>query len=110
MLRPWRFTRMDKTVTVEMIPESLKAADDAKAVMRDIVTDLAKLDAIDYDQCRIQKAEALGIRVGTLDAEVDKLRVKPESVDEGRMLLLTDPEPWPETVDLTLLLNAIMTA
>ena len=35
---------------------------------------LAAMSAIDYDRVRIQEAERLGIRVSTLDEEVEKFR------------------------------------
>ena len=56
------------------------------------LTDLAKLNLLDYDQVREKAAKELGIRVSTLD----------ELVAEGRphvaadSLLAPVPEPWPD--------------
>jgi len=58
--------------------------------------ELASLTPIEYDRCRQNKADELGIRVGTLDTEVELFRSKflPDSDNNGN-----DFEPWPEPVD-----------
>ena len=61
---------------------------------------LAKLSLIQYDQERIQAAERLGIRVGTLDQLVEHARpASTEKVGQGTPLNLAAIEPWPESVD-----------
>lgn len=70
--------------------------------------ELAALPRVEYDRVRIKEAEKLGIRVGTLDDEVDRHRDK--SDDEfraGGPLDLPSPEPWPSSVDGAVLLDEI---
>jgi Protein of unknown function (DUF3631)/Primase C terminal 2 (PriCT-2)/Bifunctional DNA primase/polymerase, N-terminal len=83
-------------------------ADDAQATVAARFRELAALSAIEYDRVRVQEAEKLGIRVGTLDDEVDKYRDK--SDDESRAggaLHLPSPAPWPLSVDGAVLLDEI---
>ena len=61
-----------------------------------IVARLASLNPFDYDRVREAEAKTLGVRVGTLDAEVKKLR--PDDT-EGSGSFLEDPTPWPEHVN-----------
>lgn len=72
----------------------------------------AALNPIDYDQTREAIARRLKIRVSTLDTEVEKRRTKADSPvikSEGRVMLLSDPEPWGESVDGASLLDALLT-
>lgn len=72
-------------------------------------TRLAKLSPVDYDRARAAEAEELGVRVGTLDEEV--LRYRPQDDEAraaGRALSLASPEPWPDPIDGTALLEAII--
>src|SRR5262245_50042740 len=73
--------------------------------------ELAALSPVDYDRQREDKAKILKIRVSTLDAEVQKRRPKAESVKngEGQTIVLSDPEPWQDVVNLGKLLNSIVT-
>lgn len=62
---------------------------------------LATLPAADYDRLREGEAARMGIRVGTLDAEV-KTRRKPgcpPNAAGGTAFTLDEPEPWPDPVD-----------
>ncbi len=75
------------------------------------LNELAQLTRIEYDQRRDEEAKALGIRVGTLDAEVAQRR--PESSEKastGTAVLFAEIEPWPHTVDGEELLNALAAA
>jgi putative DNA primase/helicase len=70
---------------------------------------LAALSPIEYDRARLAEAEKLGVRVGTLDEEVSRLR--PQNDDAcaaGRALSLASPEPWSDPVDGAALLEAIV--
>jgi len=82
--------------------EAGTGAPDIKAV-HERIAGLAKLCRIEYDRIRVAEADALGIRVSTLDAEVAKLY--PSDIGPG--LAFTDPEPWPETVDGAALLEEL---
>jgi putative DNA primase/helicase len=55
---------------------------------------LAALTPIAYDREREAAAKRLGVRVGTLDAEVAALRPK-DDVATGRGVALPEAEPWP---------------
>jgi hypothetical protein len=58
---------------------------------------LSTLSPIDYDRLREEKASEFGIRVSTLDAEVqvvrDSRRIN-ESEGQGQNVFLSDPKPW----------------
>ena len=63
---------------------------------------LAALSPIEYDRVRQAEADALGVRVTTLDAEVEKVRRKlagDGNDSQGEAVLFPDIEPWPEPVD-----------
>src|SRR5688500_13972434 len=57
-----------------------------------------------YDGERQGAADRLGVRVTTLDAQVEAARPKPEAAD-GCGVALAEVEPWPEPVDAAALLN-----
>ena len=64
------------------------------------VARLATFSRLDYDRVRFSEAERLGIRVSTLDAEIERRRVGgDEDGGSGRPLSLPLPEPWPSPVD-----------
>lgn len=73
----------------------------------DIVA-LAGLSPMDYDRVRESKAQALGVRVSTLDKEVAKLRVA--EVEEQEEDVVEHLEPWSEPVDGNDLLHEITNA
>ena len=61
--------------------------------------ELANLDFVQYDQCRIDEASQLGIRVSTLDQEVGKKRkLAMDAATIPGELDFSDPEPWPEPI------------
>ena len=69
------------------------------------VEELAQLSNIAYEQCRIETAKEIGVRVSVLDAEVEKLRPKaPAAEDET----FPTPEPWHDPVVLADLLDEIV--
>lgn len=74
-----------------------------------VLAELAALDPIQYDLARESRARDLGIRAGTLDAEVKKRRPR-EETGQGGEIKLSEPEPWPESVDGGELLGGLMTA
>jgi len=74
----------------------------------DTVARLATLPRIEYDQVRVSEADQLGVRVSTLDAEVDQRRAAGDHDGaSGRPLSLPLPEPWPSPVDGAELLGGI---
>ncbi|HKF96485.1 MAG TPA: DUF3631 domain-containing protein, partial [Gammaproteobacteria bacterium] len=57
---------------------------------------------------REQEAKDLGIRVGTLDKEVDRLRTPLETdAGAGTPMVFDEPEPWEEPVDGATLLDSL---
>ena len=59
---------------VVSLDERAEALPEPKAV--EVIGDLAQLSNIVYEQCRVNTAKELGVRVTVLDAEVEKLRPK----------------------------------
>jgi putative DNA primase/helicase len=77
------------------------------------LNELAALPLVEYERCRIEKAKTLGMRVRVLDEEVEQRKPKAKSSathQEGRSILLSDPEPWPDTVNLESVLDSILAA
>jgi len=76
---------------------------------QDTVARLASLASIEYDRVRQTESDALGVRVTTLDGEVEKARRKlvgdGNNSSQGDAVLFPDIEPWPEPVDGALLLT-----
>ena len=70
---------------------------------------LAALDSISYDQQRQEAANALGIRVGTLDEAVEARRPMPDAAT-GRGVSLPNVDPWPDSVPGSELLDALTAA
>ena len=85
--------------------------DSYQRATRNVPSNSAVLSPYEYDRVRAPEAEKLGIRVATLDAEVDKIRPANEPTPgAGRPLVLPSPEPWPDPVSGAELLNEIATA
>src|SRR5574338_56533 len=66
---------------------------------------LAQLPPIEYDRAREAEAEALGVRVGTLDRLVKERRS--EKGEEAEGIDFDDVEPWPRHVDGAALLSEL---
>src|SRR6266480_1078466 len=106
-------TDFNDLATVEGL-DSVKEQIDAAQIPAETDTDtygrLAALSAADYDRCRQTEADALGIRVKTLDDEVERLRPWTggnDSTLQGCPIDLPDVEPWPQPVDGADLLAAV---
>lgn len=90
--------------------------DEASLLLDAEASRLAALSPLDYEQVRKAEAERLGVRVGTLDREVKRRRAPTVVADivvpfgQGQPLELVEPEPWPEPVEGTALLDALATA
>jgi len=80
------------------------AAADAAEIAR-----LAALDLLEYDREREDAAKRLGVRVSTLDQQVQDARPRPEGAD-GRMVALPEAEPWPEPVAAGEVLHGLVAA
>src|SRR4029079_14089328 len=66
--------------------------------LQETVCRLAELSPLDYDRVREAEAKRLGVRVGTLDAQVNELR-RHGGLEEDSGAFLKAPAPWHETVD-----------
>ena len=75
---------------------------------------LAKLTALEYERQRKAAAEKLKVRAPILDklVEGERLRLNPDAnkQGQGQPIEFPQPEPWPEPVKGTELLDAIATA
>jgi putative DNA primase/helicase len=71
--------------------------------IRAAVERLARLSPLEYDRVRKDEATALGVRPGTLDAEVKAMRKQAAADDTP----FEEVEPWPEPVDGAALLDQI---
>src|SRR5947207_3019305 len=75
-----------------------------------LVEALARKDFVDYDRMRVDVAETLGIRVGTLDDKVEAVRKARSDSDQGSVIVVEDIEPWAESVDGAALLDEMSKA
>lgn len=73
---------------------------------------LAALSPLAYEQARRDAARALGMRPTVLDAEIARRRPAEDEKDtlQGRKLRLSEPEPWPEPIELADVLDDISAA
>jgi putative DNA primase/helicase len=72
--------------------------------------ELAALPLLEYEALRKSVAKEMGLRPSVLDAEVEKLRIKPETQADSRLtekLAPAAPQPWAESVDGATLLDSL---
>lgn len=73
-----------------------------------VLSRLAALPPLEYDKCREREADHLGVRVGTLDAEVRRVRGVSDPTNEvGHSVTIDDPDPWSDPVDGAVLLDEL---
>lgn len=101
--------------TVIPLPEqalaAIEGAPEAEEGWQAAVARLSKLSPIEYDRVREAEAGKLGVRVTTLDAEVEKLRPGGAKDDaQGREVTFPVFEPHPLPVDGAALLEVIASA
>jgi putative DNA primase/helicase len=72
-----------------------------------VIAALARKDHTEYDRVRGEVADALGVRVGTLDDKVEALRKKAAEEDDQDALPHWKVVPWSEPVNSGALLDAI---
>jgi putative DNA primase/helicase len=109
--KPTDFNDLHQLEGLETVKSQIEAAAVPMENEADTFQRLAKLSPPDYDRLRQQEAEALGIRVSTLDAEVEKLRGGTGGGHlQGCAVDLPDVEPWPSQVNGAEVLNAVSAA
>jgi putative DNA primase/helicase len=92
---------------VKAIPESAASSIDGDTPADDReIKRLATLRLIDFEKERKAAAERLGVRASVLDKVVAAARPD-EKTGHGRGVELKDPEPWPELVNGSALLDDI---
>jgi putative DNA primase/helicase len=106
---------MNATATgVAVAQRVLDEAEEYKETAKEAVNRLATMPSLEYEEVRRREADALGFRVSVLDAEVEKARPKPVSVQgdgkQGRAVTFREPLPWPEPVKGADLLDALAKA
>lgn len=86
------------------------ALDQATTAYESVFNKLAALSPVDYDRCREQVAKSLGIRIGTLDGEINRRRSvqAAQAEEKEKRGFLTAIEPWEEAVNGAALLDDIL--
>lgn len=87
-------------------PESEPPDDD------ELIAELARLSALEYERRREKEAERLGVRVSILDRLVAAARGKSDDDDgkHGRAIVFTEIAPWPQPVEGAPLLDDLAAA
>ncbi len=89
----------------------LSSATDQSVDVSEVITKLAGLSPIEYEQQREIEADKLGFRVSVLDKEVGKFKAAKNGNDmAGSAVLFEELEPWPDPVDTTEVLNELVVA
>ena len=96
-----------ETKGLEAVADAIEQEAVPPADPKVVVSRLAKLDALEYDQERDKVAKALGVRASTLDTEVKKARAEAEAISTAGAMDFEDVTPWPETVNGAALLDEI---
>ena len=102
-----RAVEMRRSYLAALQEAGKQAAASAQATIRrepqergERIQKLAALPAVEYDRQRQTVAAELGIRVQTLDAEVEKYRPHTAGKElQGEAAIFNEPEPWPDPVD-----------
>jgi putative DNA primase/helicase len=106
--KPTDFNDLQQLDGLAIVKKQIEAAAVQQEKETETYQRLAKISEPDYDRCRQQEAEAMGIRVGTLDSEVKKLRGGTGSGKlQGTSLELAEVEPWPHAVNGEEVLTAV---
>ena len=99
-LWPDRDAEFERRTVAELMRNSTPLDGESKSPEATELARLAGLGPLDYDRQRLDAAEQMGIRVGTLDDEVRRFKGESaEDAQSGVVFDLTDPEPWPTPVD-----------
>ena len=108
--KPTDFNDLAALEGLPTVKQQIDAATVPAETDADTYARLAALPSAEYDRCREQEANALGVRVSTLDAEVEKLRGETGGHLQGCAVEIPEIEPWPEPVEGAETLDAIAAA
>lgn len=92
-------------MTQDSVIRAVEGAAPLGETQEEAIIRLSVLSIIDYDRVREREAEAMGVRVGTLDKEVAKFRSREQASSCPAMFPAV--EPWPRQVDGAALLSEI---
>ncbi|TFG86303.1 MAG: DUF3631 domain-containing protein, partial [Hyphomicrobiales bacterium] len=87
------------------IDDAFINAPEAEVDAETVARVLAKLSHFEYDRKRQAEADRLGVRVSTLDAEVERHRTR--SAEDVPAEMFTADDPWPDPVDGGELLDSL---
>lgn len=110
--KPTDFNDLHQLEGTNTVKTQLESAQIPKETDAETFARLAAFSPVEYDRCREQEADALNIRVSTLDSEVERLREAAKSADsilQGRAVQLPEVEPWPEPINGAEVLTEIST-
>lgn len=96
--KPTDFNDLMKLEGLEEVSRQLTGnAIEPEETAQEAAVRLAKLPDLKYDQIREEEAKKLGVRLATLDSEVDKLREQTETSESSK--LIDEIEEWSEPVN-----------
>ncbi len=104
-------TAVRKYIEAAMVEPPLQESYDADTNLESptnpnaVVTELASLSPLEYDQQRECKAKELGVRIGTLDRAVAEARS--DIGDDAVQSIVEELEPWPDAINGDTLLREI---
>lgn len=108
--RPTDFNDLSQLEGLDAVREQVDAATVPVESEEEMIRKAASLPPVQYDKERQKIANRLGVRVSTLDAEVQKLRPKSDGRDialQGRAVKLHEAEPWPDRVEGAQVLDSV---
>jgi len=108
--KPTDFNDMAALEGLPTVKQQIDVATVPAETDADTYARLAALPQAEYDRCREPEANALGVRVSTLDAEVEKLRGGTGGYLQGCAVEIPEIELWPEPVEGAETLDAIAAA
>ena len=93
----------------DRVRELLSEAKEPERSLDDTLAELAQLSDVEYDRRRTAEAKRFGIRVPTLDKEVENRRELKgaQGTGGGTQVQFEEVEPWPGPVDGGVLLTSI---
>jgi putative DNA primase/helicase len=101
------FNDLHRLEGLAVVRTQIESATEVNETDEDRFQRLAKLPPIEYDRVRKTEAESAGMRVGTLDNEVERRRPNEDIHVQGSKISFPEIEPWDSPVSGAELLNEI---